>query len=957
MKAGTLGNRPQSSGVDSPSRPGYNQVVMKHSKSALVLFLLFSLQHVLAAPASMPLPEHPRPDHFRESWINLNGTWDFRFDPEDKGEREGWQNGSASFSEKILVPFSWGSPLSGVGDKADIGWYSRTVRVPREWDGKRVFLVIGASDWITTGWLDGKPLGSHRGGYTPFEFELTSLLTPGRDQRLVLRVDDTKQPFKLEGKQGYGPARGIWQTPYLEARGADPLAAVHFLPDIDRETVVVKAYLLAPAKEAVDFKVRFLNGAPRPSEAGQRFPQGAREVTFEVPLPRARLWSLEDPFLYEVEAATGAGAGEDRLRTYFGMRKISVEKLPGSGYPYIALNGKPVYLQMTLDQAYHPEGYYTFPSDEFMRDEILLSRRIGLNGMRVHVKIEIPRKLYWADRLGMLIMADVPNSWGQPDAEMRRETETALRGMIQRDFNHPSIFSWVIFNETWGLTNEERVFTEEAQEWVASMYHLAKSFDPTRLVEDNSPHRFDHVVTDINSWHAYLPGYQWSERLDEIVEKTFPGSTWNFIGGRTQGEQPLFNSECGNVWGYEGSTGDVDWSWDYHIMINEFRRRPKIAGWLYTEHHDVINEWNGYYRYDRSEKSTGIPELVEGMSLKDLHSLLYLSTGSDLCRDVQPGERVKVPLWLSAMTDGAGLSQDLVLQYELYGWDDLGLRETYLNSSRPVRLQSWQASELEPLEIEMPAKPALAVLALVLGDGKGAVYHRNFTTFLVSRGASPRDETRQAPGGPVRLLRFEPREFREADWTLKQWDVLDGLKVNGAGSGHFEYRIAVPADLDLRSVQSADFRAEFSAKQLFGKDRVSGAGIEGDFMRGEGTHDPSVNPNSYPMTDTSRFPSAVTVRFNGIAATVEDLENDSADHRGILSWHSQKRDRRLREAGSYGQLVTVPIPRQALEEAASSGEIIIRLEVDDSLPGGLAIYGARFGRYPLDPTLVFRLHD
>jgi hypothetical protein len=924
-----------------------------------VIFFVLSLLMIPHSVASdhIPLPEHPRPDHQREAWINLNGTWDFHFDPDNRGERDGWQNGAISFSEKIQVPFSWGSPLSGVEDRADIAWYSRAIKAPEDWKGKRVFLVIGASDWTTTAWLDGKPLGSHRGGYTPFEFELTSMLTPGKDQRLILRVDDTKHPFKLEGKQGYGPARGIWQTPYLEARGSNPLAAVHFLPDIDRETVAVKVYLQEPAKEALEFRVSFLNGDPRPEEVRHRIPQGAQEAGLEISLPRPRLWSLEDPFLHEVEVTAGAGAGEDRLRTYFGMRKISVEKLPGSGHSYIALNGKPVYLQMALDQAYHPEGYYTFPSDEFMRDEILLSRRIGLNGMRVHVKIEMPRKLHWADRLGMLIMADVPNSWGQPDAEMRRETETALRGMIRRDFNHPSIFSWVVFNETWGLTNEEKVYTGETQEWVESMYHLAKSLDPTRLVEDNSPHRFDHVVTDINSWHSYLPGYQWSEKLDEIVENTFPGSTWNFTGGRKQGDQPLFNSECGNVWGYEGSTGDVDWSWDYHIMINEFRRRPKIAGWLYTEHHDVINEWNGYYRYDRSEKFTGIPELVEGMSLKDFHSLLYLSTGSDLCREVQPGESVKVPLWLSTMTDGAGLGKDLVLQYELYGWDDLGLRESYSRSSRTVQFNPWQASELEPLEVRMPAKPALAVLTLALGDGKGAVYHRNFTTFLVSRGDSPREETRNLEERTVRLLRFAPGDFRKADWTFKQWDVLEGLKVNGAGSGFFEYRVAVPRDLDLRVVESADFRAEFSAKQLFGKDRASDAKIEGDFMRGKGTHDPSVNPNAYPMTDTSRFPSAVTVRFNGIAAGVADLENDSADHRGILSWHSQKRDRRLREAGSYGQLVTLPIPRQALEEAAKTGELVIRLEVDEALPGGLAIYGERFGRYALNPTLVFRLNQ
>jgi hypothetical protein len=152
------------------------------------------------------------------------------------------------------------------------------------------------------------------------------------------------------------------------------------------------------------------------------------------------------------------------------------------------------------------------------------------------------------------------------------------------------------------------------------MYRLAKSLDPTRLVEDNSACNYDHTETDLNTWHAYLPGYAWAEFMENASRNTYPGSQWNFAPGYRQGRQPMLNSECGNVWGYEGSTGDVDWTWDYHIMMNEFQKHPKMAGWLYTEHHDVINEWNGYYRYDRSEKQTGLEEILPGMSLRDLHS-------------------------------------------------------------------------------------------------------------------------------------------------------------------------------------------------------------------------------------------------------------------------------------------------------------------------------------------------
>ena len=453
--------------------------------------------------------------------------------------------------------------------------------MPESWQGQRVFLVVGACDWLTKGWIDGRPLGEHRGGYTPFEFELTPHVRWGQDQSVVLRVDDTPHPFKLEGKQGYGEAKGIWQTIYLEARPALHLTSVHFTPDIDAGRVAVTAQFSDAAPAGTTLRLKFKRGEV--TDALPAVGAGTREVRFEVPIAQAHLWSLDDPYLYEVEAVLSAGGGEDRVSTYFGMRQISVEQLPGTGFPYVALNHKPLYLQMTLDQSYHPDGFYTFPSDEFMREEILRSKRIGLNANRIHIKVEVPRKLYWADRLGLLIMADVPNFWGDPTAEARQESEAALRGMIARDFNHPAIFSWVTFNETWGLftkQGETKTYLPETQAWVVGMYRLARQLDPTRLVEDNSPCNHDHAETDLNSWHDYLPGYAWREQLDRITRDTFPGSTWNFIGGRAQGNQPMFNSECGNVWGYEGSTGDVDWSWDYHIMMNEFRRHPKLAGWL-----------------------------------------------------------------------------------------------------------------------------------------------------------------------------------------------------------------------------------------------------------------------------------------------------------------------------------------------------------------------------------------
>ncbi len=683
-------------------------------------------------------------------------------------------------------------------------------------------------------------------------------------------------------------------------------------------------------------------------------------LLYDIPLPDPHLWSLTDPYLYEVEAVLRGQGFIDQVSTYFGMRKISLGKLPGTDYSYVMLNNKPVYMQLTLDQAYHPEGFYTFPSDEFMRDEILRTRSIGLNGQRIHVKIGIPRKLYWADRLGVLIMADVPNSWGEPDENMRKETEYALRQMIKRDYNHPAIFSWVNFNETWGLftrdENNKRHYLPETQQWVEDLYLLTKKLDPTRLVEDNSPCNYDHVSTDINTWHSYLPGYGWKERLDEFCRNTFPGSPWNFVEGKKQSDQAMFNSECGNVWGYQGSAGDVDWSWDYHLMINEFRRHPQCSGWLYTEHHDVINEWNGYWRYDRTEKYTGLEEIVAGMSLNDLHSPIYISMERELCTEAVPGSKIKVPMFASFMTD-VNLGPELILETSLSGWDTLGNHKFYGISQKNIPYQPWMNKELEPLVVILPEEEGLMILSAKVKTFSGHILHRNFTTYLVkSKDISPRSELITHNGKRLHVVRFKPNTFTDTRWSLKQWEVLDGLKVNGAGSGYFEYVIPWPDKVKPGELESAVCRLELSAKQLFGKDQDEKEKQSGDFMRGRGTHDPSLNRNAYPMTDTVRFPSQVCIRVNGHSAVIFDLPDDPADHRGILSWSTQKRDRYLREAGSYGYLIDAVIPREALQQAADNRELIIRLEVDDALPGGLAIYGERFGRYPIDPMIIFTLN-
>ena len=907
-----------------------------------LVWAFFCLPFTLVAQSNIPLPEHPRPDFERADWQNLNGEWAFAFDADDLGLEAGWANGARAFAEKITVPFPWGSKLSGLEDKADIGWYQREITVPASWRNKRTFITIGASDWETHVWLDGKLLGSHRGGYTPFSFELTEFLEYGTAQDLVIRVDDKRRDFTLYGKQGYGNARGIWQTVYLEARGTDYVEAIHVRPDIDNNLAKVIVYLPAPSDKELTVKLEIPNAGTAISQE-LNIPAGEQKASVDISIPNAHRWDLDDPFLYDLKATLGS----DEVNTYFGMRKVSVMNLPGTDYSYIALNNEPIYLQLALDQAYHPDGFYTFPSDQFMKEEIERSKSIGLNGIRTHIKVEMPRKLFWADKLGLLVMADLPNSWGEPDEKMQAAAEYTLREMIERDYNHPSIFSWIVFNETWGLRTEVKEgdkmvkkYLPETQNWVAAMYYLTKSLDPTRLVEDNSICcGAGHTETDINSWHAYLPGWEWDEHLKNISDNTYAGSTFDFEPGFQQGHQPNINSECGNVWGYDGSTGDVDWSWDYHRMMNTFRIFPKVAGWLYTEHHDVINEWNGYWRFDRSEKETGLGDMVQGMSLKDLHAPIYISTGNEICQTVKGGSGVQVPLYISSMTgDELG---PLELAYELYTTNYIGETEKNLSGTIKVDYKPWMQAKLPNLRISVPAVAGTGNLHLILKDQQGNVLHRNFMLFEIES---------DQPAEKTDVVSIAPNKFSKAEWSKKQWNVLDGKKVNGAGKGYFEYELAIPDDIKINRSKQSYLLFELSAKNLFVKD-MEEFDREQDYMLGSRVA-PSSNPNSYPMTDEDATPSTVSITVDGTKLMTAKLPDDPADHRGFLSWHHQLQDRKLREAGSYGYLIKIPVNKRMLRQAARDGKLTIRIAAEDE--GGVAVYGKSFGQYAIDPSLVLK---
>ena len=334
-------------------------------------------------------------------------------------------------------------------------------------------------------------------------------------------------------------------------------------------------------------------------------------------------------------------------------------------------------------------------------------------------------------------------------------------------------------------------------------------------------------------------------------------------------------------------------------------------------------------------------ELIKDMKLRDLHALIYLSTGNEICKTVQGGEPVNVPLFLSSMTD-ADYGKQLKLFYQLTLTNTIGETALITTGTKMIDYQPYVQKDLEPLTLDIPNLAGLAMITLRLEDLNGIVLHHNFMHLEVMS-----DMT----SAKTEVLSVAPANFSSSQWTTKQWNILDGLKVCGAGSGYFEYTFKLNNVINWNAIKEAYFLIEISAKELFVKDRDQKEKTDVEFMLG-GKASPSGNPNSYPMTDETKFPSKVVVVIDGATAMTTTLEDDPADHRGVLSWHHQLKDRKLREAGSYGYLTKVPVSKKLLKSALAKGELVIQLKTVGE--GGIAVYGKSFGRYPLDPSLVIK---
>ena len=554
--------------------------------------------------------EHPNPQSERKSWMNLNGEWAFGYARQSRGFRfsDSAQRALDIYADNqypytITVPFCPESELSGIGDTGfiNLAWYRKAVTVDKK--GRRVFLHIGAADYLTTVLVNGKPAARHRGGYTPIALEITDLVSDGENELFVLCEDNVKNALVCRGKQSeqkkshgcdYTRTTGIWQTVYLEYVPQSYIKSFRFYPDVDGCKVTV---YVSPEGKA-DFQCEVSYGG-RP--VGQVYRKGFdTEGYFEIPLSEKHLWELGHGRLYDVKLRFG----DDEVSSYFGLRSIKLD-----GFRFL-LNGKSVFQRLVLDQGFYRDGIYTAPNEEAMVQDIQLSLQCGFNGARLHQKVFEPRFLYHCDKLGYMVWGEYAN-WGldysKPDsvAVFLEEWGEA----IERDFNHPAIVGWCPFNETWDYHGRRQY-----DPLLSAVYRYTKTADSTRPCIDTSGNF--HIITDIYDVHDYSfdPSF-FKGNYDRLVTD---GTLYEHVLNDNPGRQhyagePVMISEYGGI-KWESDAGVKSWGYGddvkteeeflarYQGLTEAILQNSKILGFCYTQLYDIEQEQNGLYTYGRGRK-------------------------------------------------------------------------------------------------------------------------------------------------------------------------------------------------------------------------------------------------------------------------------------------------------------------------------------------------------------------
>lgn len=538
-----------------------------------------------AEQAPVPLPEYPRPQLVRKDWINLNGMWDYWGGKGAPDARHVPSTAPAfpAKPEQVRVPYPVESRLSGIERLGEVNlWYRRSIEIPASWAGQRVRINFGAVDRVANVYVNGTRVGFHDGGYASFSFDITDHLKPGRNELVVSAFDPSTGDGML-GKQSlkpggifYTPSSGIWQTVWLEPVGAAHVARLDLTPDVAKQRLQLIVRADADAEvEAVAYR--------EGRQVGRVTGKPGTEL--HIPVPKPRLWSPDDPFLYDLKVTLRRNDKVvDRVDSYFGMRSMALGNV--AGIPRPLLNGKFVFQFGPLDQGFWPDGLHTAPTDAALKFDLQATKDLGFNMVRKHIKVEPARWFYWADKLGLLVWQDMPQAWdAEKDLAIRTRTEGQMREIVDQLRSVPSIVSWVIFNESWGDFDHRR------------MSDVFKALDPTRLINTHSGINFephDQGGGDVIDLHDY-PGPQpvnWQPGRIAVLGE-YGGNSL-----RTPGHMYRPDSKCCYLL-YETKEAVTQVYVEQAAKLREYAATQGLSAAVYTETTDVEEELNGFFTYDR----------------------------------------------------------------------------------------------------------------------------------------------------------------------------------------------------------------------------------------------------------------------------------------------------------------------------------------------------------------------